>query len=75
MDIDTKPDLDASMTVADVLAYNPRTASVFLRRGMACVGCAIAPFDTLADVATIHKMSIGELLTELRAARMEGGTP
>ncbi|MFB6287138.1 MAG: hypothetical protein ABEK03_11260, partial [Candidatus Bipolaricaulia bacterium] len=36
------------MTIADVLEQWPETAMVFLERGMACPGCAMAPFGTIA---------------------------
>ena len=60
--------LHTSMTVADVLAHDPRTAEVFLKHGMACVGCAIGPIETLAEVATIYQVPIEQLLAE-RTAR------
>ena len=62
-----------SMTVSEVLAHHPRTAEVFLKHGMACVGCAIAPFETLADVADIYNLSIERLLAELTSIQDSAG--
>jgi hypothetical protein len=33
---------------------------------MHCVGCAIAPFETLAEVCTIYGVPLGQLIVELR---------
>ena len=63
------------MTVADVLANNSRTAAFSSSAAWPEYAARSRPFDTLADVATIYTMSIGELVAELRAAQTEGGTP
>ena len=75
MDLSVRPHrIHTSMTVAEVLSHDPRTAEVFLKHRMACVGCAIAPFETLADVAEIYNVSIEKLLTELTSIHDPGGT-
>jgi hypothetical protein len=33
---------------------------------MACVGCPIAPFETLAEVAAIYKLELSCFLNELQ---------
>ena len=60
-----QPQLEAGLTVAEVLARWPQTIPVFLRHRMACVGCAITPFETLAEVAKIYKLDLDCLLSEL----------
>jgi len=40
-----------SLLVEEVLAAWPQTLAVFLTRRMACPGCAMARFQTLADAA------------------------
>jgi hybrid cluster-associated redox disulfide protein len=60
-----QPQLEAGLTVAEVLAHWPQTIPVFLRHRMACVGCAITPFETLAEVAKIYKLDLGCFLSEL----------
>ena len=62
------------MTIAEVLALDPRTAPVFCRHGMACVGCAIAPFETLAGAAATYAISIEELLADLASIETAGGS-
>lgn len=42
--------------VADVLANDPRCIRVFLDRGMACAGCPMARFETVAQVAQVYAL-------------------
>lgn len=60
------PQLEVTLTVAEVLARWPQTIPVFIRHRMACVGCAMAPFETLAEVAAIYKLDPDCFLNELR---------
>lgn len=54
--------------VAAVLSSRPATLAVFLRRGMHCPGCRMAPFMTLAEAAASYGLMVDELVAELRAA-------
>jgi hybrid cluster-associated redox disulfide protein len=71
--------LTAELTVAEVLTRWPETIPVFLRHQLACIGCVMAPFDTLSDVARIYNLPLDRFLEELRqsiqarGARREGG--
>jgi hybrid cluster-associated redox disulfide protein len=61
------PDVShAEETVAALLAKDPRAARVLLDHGMHCVGCAIAPFETLSEICTIYGVSLEQLLADLR---------
>jgi hybrid cluster-associated redox disulfide protein len=61
------PDVSyADETVAALLAREPRAARVLLDHGMHCVGCAIAPFETLAEICVIYGVSLEQLIVELR---------
>lgn len=62
------PALDSAMIVADVLTRWPEAASVFVRRGMACVGCAMAPFMSLREAALAYGLSVEDLLAALVSA-------
>lgn len=61
------------MTVAELLRQWPQAASVFLRRGMACVGCRLAFFDTLAAAAATYGIAWETFARELASARRPGG--
>jgi hybrid cluster-associated redox disulfide protein len=54
------------LTVAEVMDRWPETIPIFLRYRMACVGCLIAPFETLADVAVIYGLDLECFMNELR---------
>jgi len=54
------------LTVAEVLDRWPATAAAFVRRRMACVGCAMAPFDTIGEAAAVYGIKVEGLLDELR---------
>jgi hybrid cluster-associated redox disulfide protein len=58
----------SDMTVADVLEQWPETVSVFQEFKLACVGCVMAPFDTMIDIADIYKMDLQEIMTALNQA-------
>jgi hybrid cluster-associated redox disulfide protein len=58
--------LEAGLTVAEVLDRWPQTIPVFIRHRMACVGCTIAPFETLSEVADIYQLEPDEFLQELQ---------
>jgi hybrid cluster-associated redox disulfide protein len=60
-----QPQLEPGLIVAEVLARWPQTIPVFLRHRMACVGCAITPFETLAEVAAIYDLELSHFLSEL----------
>ncbi len=57
-----------TMIIADVLERWPEAALVFLERGMACPGCAMAPFGTVADAARHYDLDLAEFLADLRQA-------
>ena len=55
----------ANETVENLLNRWPETAEVFHRHGMACVGCAVAPFYSVADAINTYHISHAEFLNEL----------
>ena len=59
-------------TVAELIRSSPRSGTAFLRRRMACVGCAMAPFDTLGEAAAVYGIELGTFIAELeRSARVQ----
>jgi len=61
----------ADMLISDVLASQPRAASVFGRLGLGCPSCFAASMETLSAVAAMHDVSVDELLAELNAASQQ----
>lgn len=62
--------LTASHTVADALK-RPLASRVLVNHHMHCVGCAIAPFETLAEACEIYGVAIEDLLQELNTTSPE----
>jgi hybrid cluster-associated redox disulfide protein len=54
-----------NMLVSDVLAARPVLARAFIERRMGCVGCAFAPFETVAEAARAYGLDSWEFATSL----------
>jgi hybrid cluster-associated redox disulfide protein len=59
------PGLSADLSVGGFLRACPAGAGVFLAHRMACVGCPLAEFETLADAAREYRLSLADFLAEL----------
>jgi hybrid cluster-associated redox disulfide protein len=59
--------------VAGLLGRHPATAQVFLAHRMACVGCSLAAFDTLADAAREYDLPLAAFLDELAHVASDSG--
>lgn len=46
----------------------PQVIPMLLQKRMACAGCCMAIFDTIADAASYHHLDAEQLLADLRAA-------
>lgn len=57
--------IDLNTPVDEVLTQHPELASLFVRHRMICVGCAIARFHTVRDVALMYQLEPDELLGEI----------
>ena len=60
--------LTPSLTIAGMLARWPATAAVLVAHRMACVGCEMNGFDTLAEAAVAYGLPLDRLLADLRGA-------
>lgn len=70
-----KENVTTKMFVAEVLERWPGTAAVFQKFKTACVGCAMAPFDTIADVTRIYDLNGQKFLEALRRTAAETSAP
>lgn len=59
--------LSATDSVAEILLKRPVAARVLVSHRMYCIGCAIAPFETLAEACAAYGVDLEELLQELRS--------
>ncbi len=60
--------ISSEMNVDEVVSRYPAAARVFVRRRMACVGCQVARFETVAEACRAYRQPLGAVLAELRQA-------
>ncbi len=51
--------------MADLMSAWPQVIPTLLARRMACVGCGMARFETLADAARIYGLDLHTLMADL----------
>jgi hypothetical protein len=61
-----QPTVSPELTVAQVLGASDAIPMVFLQHRTACVGCCLARFCTLRDVAKTYELSLEVFLAELQ---------
>lgn len=65
--------LTPESTIADLLATAPAAARLLVARGMHCVGCEIAPFETIAEACAIYGVAVQELFADIEGIAMARG--
>jgi hybrid cluster-associated redox disulfide protein len=60
-----KQKITKDMYFADVISYYPETMEVFLNKGMHCVGCVAARFESIEQGAMAHGVDPDKLVEEL----------
>jgi hybrid cluster-associated redox disulfide protein len=53
------------MTFNEILQKNPESVMILLEKGMHCIGCGMAGFETLEQGALAHGINPDELVKEL----------
>lgn len=56
------------MGIMEAVTKYPKTADVFAKFGMGCLGCAAAHFETIEQGAVAHGMDMDKLMEALNAA-------
>ena len=54
--------------IADLIAGWPESREALARRGMACVGCGMARFETVEEAAVAYGFDPHELLQDVASA-------
>jgi hybrid cluster-associated redox disulfide protein len=57
--------ITAETRIIDALQVNPKSAEIFERFGMGCIGCMGITMETVRNGAKMHHISLEELLKEL----------
>lgn len=60
-----EPIISADTIVKELLDHDPAAVRAFIDLGLMCVGCPVAAFHTLADVAREHNRGLADLLSTL----------
>ena len=60
------------LTVSEIMRRWPATMRLFIDRRLLCVGCPIAPFHTLTDVAREHGITHESLIEGVLAIANAG---
>ncbi|MFZ1396034.1 MAG: DUF1858 domain-containing protein [Candidatus Promineifilaceae bacterium] len=55
----------AELTLEELFQRWPETAVAFQRHQMACIGCVVASFYTVADAVRVYGLNPAEFLQEL----------
>ena len=64
--------ITADSLVKEVIDCHPQTIPIFIKYGLNCVGCYIAPFHTITDTAREYALRIEPLLSDLNWAIAPG---
>jgi hybrid cluster-associated redox disulfide protein len=64
----------AELTVSEIMRRWPATMRLFIEHRLLCVGCPIAPFHTIADVAREHQVDDDELVEMILSSTQEAAT-
>jgi hybrid cluster-associated redox disulfide protein len=69
-----KQPFTADLSVAEVMERWPNTIKVFLKYQTACVGCEMAPFETIATAAENYNLPLCIFLADLQQAATSSPT-
>jgi len=60
--------LTKNNTIAELLATYPVAARILVGHRMHCVGCEIAPFETIADACVTYGVAVDDFFAEIHRA-------
>jgi hybrid cluster-associated redox disulfide protein len=64
--------IEKEMSIEDAVRRFPKSATVFERHRMGCIGCRAALFETIEQGAKVHGVDVEALMADLRKA-IQGG--
>jgi len=57
--------LKPTNTIAELLAAYPVAARILVSHRMHCVGCDVAPFETVAEACVVYGVDVEEFFDEI----------
>ncbi|OEH87011.1 disulfide oxidoreductase [Desulfuribacillus stibiiarsenatis] len=61
-------EINAQMTISEVVQKFPESIEVFMSHGLGCVGCSAARYENIAQGAAVHGIDVDTLVADLNAA-------
>ncbi len=56
----------SNLTVKELFDKHPKVIDIFIELNLACIGCPIDKFHTLADIANIYELEIDILISKIQ---------
>ena len=56
------------MKISEVAQKYPKTAFVFIDYGLHCIGCPVAPDETIEQAVQTHQLDLNKFLKDLNNA-------
>lgn len=60
-----KQKITKNMTFSEIIEKNPDAIEILFNKGMHCIGCGIAGFETLEEGALVHGINPDKLVKEI----------
>ncbi|MFA5134287.1 MAG: DUF1858 domain-containing protein [Patescibacteria group bacterium] len=70
-----KATVQKDILIGELLHKYPEAASVLMRHGFHCIGCAVSPYESLEAGAAVHGIPLEPLMKELNAVLAERNGP
>lgn len=61
-------EITKEMSISEVAMKYPKTAFVFMDYGLHCIGCPMAPSETIEEAAKLHRIDLKKILEDLNKA-------
>ena len=59
--------ISKDMLISDIIRIDRGFVPILMKRGMNCVGCPSAQYESIEQAAVVHGMDVDELMEEMNA--------
>jgi hybrid cluster-associated redox disulfide protein len=66
-----KTKINKKMTFTELIEKNPDSMMILFEKGMHCIGCGMAGFETIEQGALAHGLNPDELVKELNEKKVK----
>ena len=64
----TEETITEDMNIMEVVQKYPKTAAVFRKYNMGCIGCIAASYEKISDIAVVHGVDLKAFVKDLNEA-------